>query len=111
MKRFILKYRIVLAASVVMLGLLWNVESSFGQGDKWNVTRENRFNDPFVQSSVPGNDEGSSLRGGITPPDPDNIAQGEDGLPLGNAVPFLVGLTLIYGVFLLKNKNRVHDNL
>jgi hypothetical protein len=94
-----------------MLGLSWNMEVSFAQSDGWNFARENKFKDPFAQKNSFNEEEQGSLRGGgITPPEveEDDIAQGEGDLPLGNAVPFLVGLTLIYGVFLLKNK--VHNN-
>jgi hypothetical protein len=104
MKRFILKYKIILAASIVMLGLSWNVEASFEPGEKWNSTRDSKFKDPFASSG-----EGSLRGGGITPGDPGDTAQGEeeDDLPIGNAIPFVAALALIYGISLSKNKTRL----
>jgi hypothetical protein len=105
MKRFRLKYKNILAALLLMLGLLGNVGTCWGQRDEWNVGK-NQFRDPFAHSPAFGDERSGSLRGGITPDPPGNgPAQGEE-TPLGDAVPFLVYLTLTYGLFLLKNKNR-----
>jgi hypothetical protein len=107
MKRLLLKYKMILAASVVMFGLSWNVETAFGQGEKWNYTRENKFKDPFAHSSANDDEDQGSLRdGSITPGDPGNTGQGED-FPIGNAIPFLMGLALIYGISLSKNKTKL----
>jgi hypothetical protein len=108
------KINIRIAAITILLlpGISWNTEARFKQEPMESaINRESRFKNTFTENGMEESGTNSpSAEGGITPPGDPTAGKGqgeeEDTAPVGNALPFVLGMSLLYGGCLLVRKNR-----
>jgi hypothetical protein len=103
MQKKLLKYKMVGITAFFLLSFSITMKAELPVRSA-NISRENRFKDPFSKASTftLNNESEGSLRGGITPGDTGDTGQGEekDSAPVNDALLLLAALALAYGIHL-----------
>jgi hypothetical protein len=88
------KYKTIFATITILLFSLGEI-NAFPDDDK--------FGDPFARAN-------SGASKAPPPPDPTGEGAHDEGGPIGDAIPLLLGLGLVYGVYVFKKETRIVNN-
>jgi len=84
-----MKQILITATLIITFAFTLNANAAFDKReDRINSHRENR----------------------IAPPGDDNNSSNQTGAPIGDAIPFLIGLVLIYGIKKALEKKAIHNS-
>jgi hypothetical protein len=88
--KFLFKYKTLFATLVILLFSLGRINA---------FPEENKFSDPFARASA---NSGASRV--APPPNPTDGSAHDEEAPVGDAIPLLLGLGLVYGMYVFKNR-------
>ena len=108
----------IIATLIISFLFAWNTDAAFDRREtrQQNIKNERQINkkeptilfiSPFTNHPLVDLQNSPSR---IAPPGKDNDDDNQTGAPIGNAIPFILGLALIYGIKKALEKKAIHNS-